>query len=96
MFVGVLVFFIVRAFFNSKPGLVGTADLMVQELDIADVEITDGGASYTINLAAFARMEVASVDRPRTVTRFEIEMTAPDKTLYKAQSEYAVGNYAHK
>jgi hypothetical protein len=91
-----LLLFVVRAFFSSKPGLVGTADLMVQELEIADLEIVDGGKSYEINLAAFARMEVASLDKPRTVTRFEIEMIAPDGTRYQANSEYELGNYQHK
>jgi hypothetical protein len=91
-----LAFFLGRAFLTSAPGIVGNADLMVQELEIADIDIVDEGASYTIDLAAFARMEVASLDRPRTVTRFEIEMVAPDKTVYRANSEYELGRYFHK
>ena len=89
-----LLFFIIRAYFKSQPGIVGTADLMVQELDVTDLEIADEG--YVLNLAAFARMEVASLDKPRTVTRFEMEMTAPDKTKYRARSEYELGKFQHK
>ena len=47
-------------------------------------------------MAVFARIEVASLDRPRTVTRFEIEMIAPDGTTYSARSEYELGKYEHK
>src|SRR6266481_4200638 len=89
-----LFFFIIRAYFKSQPGIVGTADLMVQELDITDLEFVDDG--YVIDLAAFARMEVASLDKPRTVTRFEIEMIAPDKTKYHVQSEYELGKFQRK
>jgi hypothetical protein len=89
---------IVRAYFETRPGrqlgaIVGNADLMLQELDIGDLEIIDDGASYQINLAAFVRMEVASLDMPRSVKRFELEMIAPDGTTYNASSEYEVGDY---
>ena len=94
IFTTLVAFFVVRAYVKTKPGLVGTADLMVQELEITDLEIIGDG--YTINLAAFARMEVASLDKPRTVTRFEIEMVAPDGTRYQANSEYQLGNYHYK
>ena len=48
-------------------------------------------------MAVFARIEVASLDRPRTVKHFEIEMTAPDGTTkYFAKSEYELGKYEHK
>ncbi len=92
----VLLIFIVRGYFGSEPGIVGTADLMLQELDISDLKISEGGESYEINMAVFARMEVASLDRPRTVTRFEINMTASDGTKYSARSEYELGKYEHK
>jgi hypothetical protein len=95
-FVSVLLVLIVRAYLETQPGIVGTADLMLQELDIADLEITPDGSSYKIDLATFARIEVASLDKPRTVTRFEIEMIAPDKTVYRANSEYELGKYDHK
>jgi hypothetical protein len=90
----VLLTFIVRGYFDSRPGIVGTADLMLQELDISDLKISEN--SYETNMAVFARIEVGSVDRPRTVTRLEIEMTAPDKTKYSARSEYELGTYEHK
>ena len=92
----VLLFLIVRAYFATKPGIVGTADLMLQELDIGDLEIKPDLSSYVVNVAAFARMEVASLDKPRTVSRFEIEMIGPDGTEYRAESEYELGNYHHK
>lgn len=78
---------------STATGLIGDADLMLQELDLSDLKITDDGATYETNLAAFLRMEVASLDKPRTVKRFEIEMLAPDGTLYRANSEYEVGDY---
>ena len=76
-----------------NSGIVGDADLMLQELDLADLEIIQGGAAYVVNLAAFVRMEIASLDTPRTVKRFEIEMIAPDGTIYRANSEYELGAY---
>jgi hypothetical protein len=92
----VLLVSIVRAYMNTQPGIVGTVDLMVQNLEIPDLQFSGDGISYTMDLAVFARMEVASVDKPRTVTRFEIEMTAPDNTCYHARSEYELGKYDHK
>src|SRR5258707_219894 len=62
--VALLLGFIIRAYFRSRPGIVGAVDLIVQELEIADLEFSADG--YVINLAAFARMEVASLDKPRT------------------------------
>src|SRR3984893_12578830 len=50
----VLLFLIVRAYFATQPGIVGTADLMLQELDIADLEIKPDLSSYVVNVAAFA------------------------------------------
>jgi hypothetical protein len=79
----------------TASGITGNADLMLQELNLSDIKITNGGASYEINLAAFVRIDVASLDKPRTVKRFEIEMVAPDGTLYRANSEYEVGEYDH-
>jgi hypothetical protein len=81
---------------EGVSGIVGTADVMVQGLDIPDLEVIDGGASYAIDLAVFARMEVASLDKARTITRFELEMVAPDGTMYRANSEYELGNYDYK
>lgn len=79
----------------SESGIVGHADLLVQELDLHDLRITNGGAAYSVNLAAFVRMEIAVLDKPRTVTHFEIEMTARDGTRYRATSEYELGHYDH-
>src|SRR6266699_3463019 len=62
-FAVVLVVLIARAYFATKPGIVGTADLLLQELDISDLEITADWSSYKTNLAAFARMEVGSADK---------------------------------
>lgn len=90
-----LLFFIVRAFFASQPGIVGNADLMIQELELSDLKISPDMAYYEVDVAAFARMEIASLDKPRTVKYFEIELTAPDGTEYHAKSEYEVGNYDH-
>jgi len=92
----VILVFVIRAYFTSKPAIVGTADLMLQELDISDLEIANDMSSYKVNAAVFARIEVAVLDRPRTVTHFEIEMIAPDETKYSAKSEYEVGQYDHK
>lgn len=92
----VLLVFLIRGYFNSRPGIVGTADLMLQELDISDLHISDRGASFEVNMALFARIQVASLDRPRTVTHFEIEMTAPDGATYSASSEYELGKYQHR
>jgi len=61
---------------KDASGIVGTADVMLQGLDIPDLEIIDGGAAYAIDLAVFARLEVASLDKTRTITRFELEMVA--------------------
>ncbi len=88
--------FVIRAYFTSKPAIVGTADLMLQELDISDLEIATDMSSYKVNAAVFARIEVAVLDRPRTVTHFEIEMIAPDETKYSAKSEYEAGQYDYK
>jgi hypothetical protein len=79
-----------------RLGIVGDADLLLQELDISDIAIAPDWASYEIDLGAFARIEVASLDKPRTIKHFVIEMTAPDGTLYTAQSEYEVGKYDYK
>jgi hypothetical protein len=65
-------------------------------LDISDLAIAPDLSSYEINLAAFARIEVASTDKPRTIKHFEIEMTAPDGTQYQAKSEYELGSYDYK
>lgn len=92
----VLAVFIIRAYLESKLGIVGTADLMLQELDISDLAVSADWSSYEINMAVFVRIEVASIDRPRTVRHFEIEMTAPDGTKYSAKSEYELGKYEHK
>jgi hypothetical protein len=81
---------------KDASGIVGTADVMLQGLDIPDLEIIDGGAAYAIDLAVFARLEVASLDKTRTITRFELEMVAPDGTRYHANSEYELGNYDYK
>jgi hypothetical protein len=70
--------------------LSGLAALMLQELDLSDLSTSGGGASYEINMAVFVRMEVASLDRPRTVTQFEIEMIAPDQTNCSSRSEYGL------
>jgi hypothetical protein len=82
-FAAVLIVLIFRAYLETQPGIVGTADLMLQELDIADLEIKPDFSSYEVNLAAFARIEVASLGRPRTVRSFEVEMIAPDGTVYR-------------
>jgi hypothetical protein len=87
---------IIRAYFTSKPAIVGAADLMLQELDISDLENANDLSSYKVNAAVFARIEVAVLDRPRTIKHFEIEMIAPDETRYSAKSEYEVGQYDHK
>ena len=81
---------VIRAYFTSKPAIVGVADLMLQELDISDLEIAND-MSYKVNAAVFARIEVAVLDRPRTIKHFEIEMIAPDATRYSAKSEYELG-----
>lgn len=81
---------------QQGAGIVGYADLMVQELDISDLAIAPDLSSYEVNLGAFARIEVASTDKPRTIKHFEIEMTAPDGTQYKAKSEHDLGNYDYK
>ncbi len=81
---------------KDVSGIVGTADVMVQGLDIPNLEVIDGGAAYAIDLAVFARLEVASLDKTRTITRFELEMVARDGTAYHANSEYALGNYDYK
>lgn len=92
----VLLYFIVRAYLKTQPGIVGNADLMIQELDISDLKIGTSMEVYELDLAAFARMEVASLDRPRTVKNFEIEMIAPGGTVYRATSEYELGNYEYQ
>ncbi len=92
----VILVLVIRAYFTSKPGIVGTADLMLQELDISDLAIANDMSSYYVNAAVFARIEVAVLDRPRTIKHFEIEMIAPDETRYSAKSEYEVGQYDHK
>lgn len=74
-------------------GITGDADLLIQELNLSDITIIDGGASYEVDLAVFVRMEVASLDAVRTIKRFEIDMIAPDRTQYQAASEYEVGRY---
>jgi hypothetical protein len=81
---------------KDASGIVGTADVMVQGLDIPDLEVIDLGASYAIDLAVFARMEVASLNKTRTITRFELEMVAPDGSKYQANSEYELGSYDYK
>lgn len=79
---------------TSSLGLAGDADIMIQELDISDLEISRDW-SYVVNLALFVRMEITSLDKPRTVKDFEIEMTAPDSTIYRAKSQYELGAYEH-
>ncbi len=82
----------ITAFWKSAE-ITGIADLMLQELDLGDLRIINGGAAYAINLAAFARMEIAVLDKPRTVTHFEMEMTGPSQIEYRAKSEYDLGEY---
>jgi hypothetical protein len=72
---------------------VGSADLLIQEIALSDIKIEADAAYYEVDVAAFARMEIASLDKPRTIKYFEMEMTAPDGTKYRAKSEYQVGSY---
>ena len=79
---------------KDASGIVGTADLLLRGLDAGDLEIREG--VYAMDLALFARLEVASLNKTRTITRFELEMVAPVGTRYAADSEYELGNYDHK
>jgi hypothetical protein len=45
--------FVIRAYFTSEPAIVGTADLMLQELDISDLEIAKDKSSCKVNAAGW-------------------------------------------
>jgi len=47
---------------RNSSGIIGNADLMAQELDLNDIHIIKDATGYSIDVAAFVRMEVAALD----------------------------------
>lgn len=105
MFLAALIWLGILAFVPPKRrhGIVGGADLLIIRLDLTDIRFDrgwDGSTATTgleiISLGTFIRMWVGVTDEQRTVRKFVVEATAPDSTVYRAESEWEFGKFYHR